>query len=299
MMKYLKYIQFKKHQFLPLLLLIFLIPVTAFTQKTKIMYVEPGYQTGPEYDKIREAISNGLRDGLQEKWIRRITSTTWERFPNKPKLLEDNKVNYVLILNKLPVIKGTDREINISFELIYVDESFNTISREWISSLYVLTLNDRKEPANVQKLVNDVCDEIDFYIKSSTDPLARRFRPRYKINGFTVRTTDVEDIDLNSFGKWLNKILKDKYAVDPPYVFYYNRKYDKQYPENSMYQITGTFSKYADNDDKLVRIELILELPDDAHDVDPTVIHSEEFKYDEKRRDELVNNIISVLDKID
>ncbi len=298
-MKYLKYIQFKRQLFLPLLLLIFLIPVTAFTQKTKIMYVEPGYQTGPKYDKIREAITNGLRDGLQEKWVRRITSTTWERFPNKSKLLEDNKVNYVLKLNKLPVIKSTDREIKISFELIYVDESFNTISREWISSLYVLALNDRKEPANVQKLVNDVCDEIDFYINSSADPLARRFRPRFKIDGFTVRTTDVEDIDLNSFGKWLNKILKDKYAVDSPYVFYYNRKYDKQYPESSMYQITGTFSKYADSDDKLVRIELILELPDDALDVDPAIIHSEEFKYDEKRRDELVNNIISVLDKIE
>jgi hypothetical protein len=67
--------------------------------QVKILYVTPDYQTGPAYDKIRTSLMEGLRQNLQKEWIREISSTTWERIPNKKKLLESNGVNYVLKLD--------------------------------------------------------------------------------------------------------------------------------------------------------------------------------------------------------
>ena len=120
-----------------------------------------------------------------------------------------------------------------------VSDTYEPDDEIWNNSEYNLELNSRQEPTNVSKLVADVCDEIDFYLNSSDNPDDRKFRPRIKISTFDVASGDIEEIDINEFGKWLNKILDDKYAIDPKYVFYYNRKYNKHYPENSVYLITG------------------------------------------------------------
>lgn len=265
-------------------------------QSSKILYISPDYQTGEMYDKIRSDIITELGTCLQEKWIRSIPNTMWERSPNKKKLLENFRANYVLRLDQLPVIKGTDKKIQIAFELIYADQAYQIHDLTWNNSVYVLELNTRKEPTNMKKVVSNVCDEIDFYINSSEDPWARKFRPRIKINDFEMASDDVENVDSNAFRKWLNKILEDKYSVDPNYVFYYSRKYDKQFPENSVYIISGKFYKYKETNDNLVRVQLTIEFPD-AYDVEPAIIHSEDFIFDEKRKEELVKNIISVLEE--
>jgi hypothetical protein len=280
-----------------LLLVIFILPINTLAQIPRILYIAPDHQTGAMYDKIRSDISSELRNCLQEKWVREISNTTWERTPNKKKLLENLKVNYVLKLDQLPVIKGTDRRIQIAYEMMYADNVYQIHDLTWNNSAYMLELNTRKEPANVKKVVSDVCDEIDFFLNSSDDPWERKFRPRIKIDGFETASGEVEDVDLNAFRRWLNKILEDKYSVEPNYVFYYSRKYDKQYPENSLYQISGTFSKYGAADDNLVKVLITVEFPEAIDDAAPTVIHSEEFSMDEKRKDELVNNVIKVLEE--
>ena len=151
-----------------------------------------------------------------------------------------------------------------------------------INSDFTLDLNASKDPTNINKVVTNVYEEIDYYVNSNDDAWERKFRPRVKINGFDMASSEIEDVDFNAFRKWLNKVLRDQYAVDPKYVFYYSRKYDKQYPDNSVYQITGTFSKYADDNDNLVMVQLTIEFPD-AHDVAPTVIRSDEFSMDENK----------------
>jgi hypothetical protein len=276
-----------------------IIAIPALPQSAKILYISPDYRTGPVYDKLRSDISAGLRTCLQEKWVREISNTTWERSSAKSSLLNNLRVDYVLKLDQLDVIKPTDKQVQVSFELIYVDDTYTPASLTWNNSVYVIELNDRQEPANLKKVVNDVCEEIDFYLISSDNPLARKFRPRVKIGEFELSSEDIEDIDFNEFRKWLSKILEDKYSVEPNpnYVFYFSRKYDKQYPDNSIYQISGKFYKYKEADDNLVRVQLTIEFPD-AHDVNPlSVINSEEFKFDEKIKEELVSNIISVLEK--
>jgi len=279
-----------------ILVIMLLLPLASPSQTVKVLYVSPDSQTGPEYDKIRSDISNGIRDCLQEKWIREIKNTTWERSPNKKKLLESYRVNYVLKLDDLPIIKGSDKQIQIAFELMPIDKAYQVHDVRWNNSTYMLVLNDRKEATNVNKVVNDVCDEIDFYLNSSDDLTKRKFRPRIKINGFEL-AANIEDVNENAFRKWLNTILEDKYAVEPNYVFYYSRKYDKQYPENSSYQISGVFSKYGDADDKLVRVLLTIDFPEETGDTPLTVIHSEEFSFDDQRKKELVKNIITVLEE--
>jgi len=278
-----------------LLILIMCLIVNTLFSQSRILYVTPDYQTGPVYDKIRTSLIKGLRDKLEKEWIREISSTTWERIPNKKKLLEDNRVNYVLKLDKLPVIKGTDRVVNISFSFIFVDQAYQIHDVMWYNSDFTLDLNASKDPININKVVSNVYEEIDYFIHSSDDPWERKFRPRIKIDGFELSTTEITDIDFNAFRKWLNNVLRDQYAVDPKYVFYYSRKYDKQYPDNSVYQISGTFSKAADADDKLVKVQLIIEFPD-AYDVKPTVISSTEFNMDDKRKDELIKSITNVLE---
>ena len=279
-----------------ILAIMLLLPLASPSQTVKILYVSPDSQTGPEYDKIRSDISNGIRDCLQEKWIREIKNTTWERSPNKKKLLESYRVNYVLKLDDLPIIKGSDKQIQIAFELMPIDKAYQVHDVRWNNSSYMLVLNDRKEATNVNKVVNDVCDEIDFYLNSSDDLTKRKFRPRIKINGFEA-AANIEDVNENAFRKWLNTILEDKYAVEPNYVFYFSRKYDKQYPENSSYQISGVFSKYGDADDKLVRVLITIDFPEETGDTPLTVIHSEEFSFDDQRKKELVKNIITVLEE--
>jgi hypothetical protein len=165
----------------------------------------------------------------------------------------------------------------------------------WNSSDFTIDLNGSKDPTNIDKVVGSVYDEIDYFVNSSTDPWERKFRPRIKINGFELSSEEVNDIDFNEFSKWLNKVLRDKYAVNPEYVFYYSRKYDKQFPENSVYKITGTFSKYSDSDDNLVKVQLTIEFPD-AYDVEPTVISKQEYTLDEKQKNALVNSIMKVLE---
>lgn len=290
----LKNINWKKCVFL-FILPFFLWQGGIYGQATKILYVTPDYQTGPVYDKIRSSLMDGLRQNLQKEWIREISSTTWERIPNKKKLLEDNRVNYVLKLNKLPVIKGTDRTVKISFSLFFIDQAYQINDVTWYSSDFTIDLNDSKNPTNINRVVGSIYEELDYYINSSTDPWSRKFRPRIKIDGFELSSENIEDIDFNAFRKWLNKVLRDKYSVNPEYVFYYSRKYDKQFPENSVYQITGTFSKYADDKDKLVKVQLTIEFPD-AYDVKPAVIHSEEFSLDQKQKDALITSIINVLE---
>jgi hypothetical protein len=106
----------------------------------------------------------------------------------------------------------------------------------------------------------------------------------------------MEEINYNAFRKWLNKILEDKYSVDPNYVFYFSRKYDKQFPESSVYVISGQFYKYKEANDNLVSVQLTIEFPD-AHDVDAVVIHTEEFLFDDKSKEIIVENIASVLEQ--
>jgi hypothetical protein len=265
-------------------------------QTTKILYITPDFQTGGMYDKIRTKVAEELRTCLQEKWLREITNTTWERSPNKSKVLQSLRVNYVLRLGQLPVIKGTDRNVKINFQLIYVDENFKTQELIWNNSVYVLELNDSKAPTNVKDVVSDVCEEVDFFLNSSEDPDMRKFRPRIKIDGFDLSSEEIEEIDLNAFRKWLKEILEDKFAEDQSYVFYFSRKYDKQYPENSIYQITGKFNKYQTDDDNLVKVQITIELPN-AFDVKPVEIHTEKFVSDAKRKNELVNNIVTVIEK--
>lgn len=265
-------------------------------QTTKILYITPDFQTGGSYDKIRIKVAEELRDCLQEKWLREITNTTWERSPNKSKVLQSLRVNYVLRLGQLPVIKGSDKNIKINFQLIYVDESFKPRELTWNNSSYVLELNDSKEPTNVKDVTRDVCEEVDFFLNSSDDPDSRKFRPRIKIDGFDLSSENMEDIDLNAFRKWLKEILEDKFAEDQSYNFYFSRKYDKQYPENSIYQITGKFNKSQSNSDNLVKVQITIELPN-AYDVDPVELHTEKFVSDAKRKNELVNNIVAVIEK--
>lgn len=264
--------------------------------QVKILYVTPDYQTGPVYDKIRSSLMEGLRQNLQKEWIREISSTTWERIPNKKKLLEDYRVNYVLKLDKLPVIKATDKTVKITFSLLYIDQAYQINDVMWNSSDFTIDLSGSKDPTNIDKVVGSVYDEFDYFVNSSDDPWARKFRPRIKINGFELSSGEVDNIDFNEFSKWLNKVLRDKYAVNPQYIFYYSRKYDKQFPENSVYKITGTFSNYSDSNDKLVKVQLTIEFPD-AHDTEPTVISKQEYNMDEKQKDALINSIIKVLEE--
>lgn len=275
-------------------LTMFLFSASLHSQ-TRILYVNSDYQTGPVYDKIRTSLQNGLREKLAKEWIREIHNTTWERIPNKKKLLEDNRVNYVLKLNKLPVIKSTDKTVQISFSFIFVDQAYQIHDIMWYNSDFTLDLNASKDPTNIDKVVSNVYEELDYFVNSNEDPWERKFRPRIKIDGFESASSEIEDIDFNAFRKWLNNVLRDQYAVDPKYVFYYSRKYDKQYPDNSVYLISGTFSKYADNNDKLVKVQLTIEFPD-AYDVEPAIINSQEFNSDEKRKEELLKSISKVLD---
>ena len=284
----------KKGVFL-LVLLMFILQGIAYGQ-VKILYVTPDYQTGPVYDKIRSALMEGLRQNLQKEWIREISSTTWERIPNKKKLLEDNRVNYVLKLNKLPVIKATERTVKITFNLFYIDQAYQIHDVMWNSSDFTIDLSGSKDPININKVVGSIYDEIDYFLNSNDDPWERKFRPRIKINGFELSSDYVENIDINEFSKWLNKVLRDKYAVNPEYVFYYSRKYDKQFPENSVYKITGTFSKYSDSNDNLVKVQLTIEFPD-AYDAEPTVINKKDYSMNAKQKEALLNSITKVLEK--
>ena len=86
-----------------------------WSQSAKILYVSADYRTGSEYDKIRTDISSGLRSCLQEKYTREISNTTWERAASKSGLLKSLRVNYVLKLEPLPVIKSTDRKVEVKF----------------------------------------------------------------------------------------------------------------------------------------------------------------------------------------
>jgi hypothetical protein len=264
-------------------------------QSAKILYISPDYRTGAVYDKIRGDISSSLRGCLQEKWVREISNTSWDRSPAKNSLLKGLRVNYVLMLDQLPVIKSTDQQIEVSFKLIMVDSTYSPHELTWNNAVYVLELNSTQAPTNVKKVVNNVCEEIDFYLRSSDNPWKRKFRPRIKIDQF-VSSGEMEEIDYNAFRKWLNKILEDKYSVDPNYVFYFSRKYDKQFPESSVYVISGQFNKYKEANDNLVSVQLTIEFPD-AHDVDAVVIHTEEFLFDDKSKEIIVENIASVLEQ--
>ena len=279
------------------ILFLLLITVPAWSQSAKILYVSPDYRTGAVYDKVRDDISSGLRSCLQEKWTKQIPNTTWERSPSKNSLLKNPKVNYVLRLDQLPVIKSTDNTVEVSFNMIYVDSTLAMNNITWNNSVYILELNDRQEPANVKTVVNKVCEEIDFYINSSSKPEDRKFRPVIKIDEFLMSSGEIEEIDFNSFRKWLNKILEDKYSVNPSYVFYYSRKYDKQYPEHSLYRIDGTFYKYKEADDNLIRVQLTIQFPNASDEVDPTIIHTEDFLFDETSKEVLVKNITSTLEE--
>ncbi len=277
-------------------IILLLLYQIGFGQTIKILYITPDYQTGEKYDKIRTGISDGIRDCLQEKWLREITNTSWERATDKTRVLQSLRANYVIKLGQLPVIKETDKNVKINFQLIYVDESFKPEELIWNNGVYVLELNDTKAPTNIKDVVSDVCEEIEFYLRSSEEPTSRKFRPRIKIDAFDLSPGEIEEIDLNAFRKWLKDILEDKFADNQTYVFYYSRKYDKQYPENSIYQITGKFNKYQSDDDNLVKVQLTIELPN-AHDVNPVEIHTEKFVSDTKRKNELVNNIVTVIEK--
>ena len=276
------------------IVLMLFLGMSAAAQTTKILYIEPDGQTGPKYDKIRNELVSGLRACLQEKWVKKLPSTAWERSPSKQKLLEAMRVNYVLMLDPLPVIKGTEKNIDLTFKLIYVDNAYQPHDLIWNDALFNLGLNSSLEPIDIKGLASKVCDEIDFFINSSDDPWQRKFRPRIKIGDIKVKDNS-EDLDINAFAKWLNKILDDKYSVDPKYIFYYSRKYNKQYPEESVYKITGTVSNYQAADDHLVQVELMIEFPD-AHDVEPAVIHTEQFVTSSKQKDNMVNNVITVLE---
>lgn len=284
----------KKHFVSLLIIMLFAIPSMA--QTAKILYITPDYRTGAEYDKIRAEFSAAFRSCLQEKYTREISFTTWDRSAAKSSLLKGLRVNYVLMLDQLPVIKSTDRNIDVSFKLIYVDDTYTPREVTWNNSVYVLELNDVLGPTNTKNLVSDVCEEIDFYLQSSPDPTNRKFRPRIKINELELAGSGMEEIDINAFCKWLSKVLEDKYSVEPNYVFYYNRKYDKQYPDNSVYKISGKFSKHQGGGDNLVNVQLIIEFPD-AYDVDAAVIDAEKFSSDERRKEDLVKNIIAVLEQ--
>jgi len=280
---------------LVLLLLAFLVNAAALGQTAKILYISPDTQTGPKYDKIRSEIINGLRGCLQEKWSRDLSATTWERAPSKKKLLESLRVNYALKMNPLPNIKGTEKSIELTFELIYVDNAYQPHDITWLNNLFVLDLNASQEPTNIKDVVTSVCDEIEFFINSSSDPWQRKFRPRIKIGMPELASGQIEPIDINEFARWLNKILDDQYAENPRYLFYYNRKYNKQFPESSVYMITGKITGYQKVDDHLVNVELMIEFPN-AHDVKPTVIDSEKYPTDEKTKEELLANITTVLE---
>ena len=63
-----------------------------------------------------------------------------------------------------------------------------------------------------------------------------------------------------------------------------------------MYLITGKFDKSQSGVDKLVKVQLTIDLQN-AEDVESVEIHTENFVSDTKRKNELVNNIVTVIEK--
>lgn len=269
---------------------------TLISQSENIMYVYPDHQVGAEYDKIRESILIELRNCL-EGWTKEISATTYKRTPvsYRTNLFRNPNIDYILFLKNLPKINTLDDEILLSFEFSIVDDNFEVKEIDWHNSTYVLKLDDNKEPINEELIVEDVCNEVAFYLKTD-DPNQRKFRPRIKIDEFERPSVDIEEIDSEQFRKYLKTILEDEFDENPMYTFYYSRKYDKHFPENSIYIINGEFKKYRNKDDKLVKVSITIDLKR-ATDVDDVIIHVENFEDDPETKDRLIEEIVETLEE--
>jgi hypothetical protein len=256
------------------------------TAKTNIYYVAgSSSKASPAQKSIIDKITSGFKTGLGDMWIGKMNYRTWNDNDSRKSLLEEQTTDYVLLLDEWREneAKGS---FEVKFKMLAVKNGHFTESIWWLNNDYRFSLYSG-QPVNLEKFVDEVCTDIDLYLKSSNDPAKRKFRPRIKIEAFE---TGLSDVDMGDFVKWLNEELNSKYAVgNQKYIFYYSSKKSKIYPETSIYKITGSIKNSVNNGGKLMIVEMMIEFPN----VDETELEvelSKDYKNDKQRGKVLVEN---------
>ncbi len=266
--------------------------MTGSAQTTKILYVYPEHMgvNAVKINDIRMAISRELKTNLQEKFKDECPRAMWEGLLDKKGLLSSPRVNYVLMLNDMD-LRGNERNIKLTFEFYYVDDSYKQHKVSWPDNEFMLQLSNSQEPIGTEKVMELVCDEIDIFIASSPDPDERKFRPRIKISMPELVAESNENLQVNNFARELNQMLDSKYSVDKKYVFYFNQR---QFPKESNFAINSKIWGNQVNDHQ-IKIELIINFFND-YPVDPTTVEDQKNLTDEKIVQQLANKIANVLD---
>lgn len=247
-----------------MLLIVQIIALTIFPQSTKILFVEAYPPTGNEDvgRNINKSIKEELKKQIPEYWSEEKSYAEWRFVQNKAAYLRDNGITYVLQIRPFNKIRSIDNKVEIGFDFYFVDSVFNLNPEIWDNSDYILKLKN-EVPRNSAMLATTVKDEIQFYLDSGSDDMERKFRPRIKINDFSIPTNGIEYIDMYDFRDWLRKKLESISAANPVCIFY-DPNTDKLYPEESEHIISGEFSQYKVNNDNLVRIAITINLPDET-----------------------------------
>ena len=268
-----------------IVLAILCLPLVSIS-KTNIYYVAGSTsKASPAQKSIIDKITSGFKTGLGEMWIDKMNYRTWNDNDSRKSLLEEQTTNYVLLLDEWREneAKGS---FEIKFKLLAVKKGHFTEPVWWLNNDYRFSLYSG-QPVNLDKFVDEVCTDIDLYLKSSDDPANRKFRPRIKIEPFE---TGLADVDIGDFVKWLNEELNSKYAVgDQKYIFYYSSKKSKIYPETSIYKITGVVKNSMNNGGKLMKVEMLIEFPN-VDETELEVVLSKDYKNDKQRKKVLVEN---------
>lgn len=256
--------------------------------KTSIYFVAGSTaKAGKDQEVILKQIAKGFSSGLGEMWAGTMNFKTWKDSDSRKSLLEEQPINYVLMLDKW-IANEANNTFTLYFKLKLIKKGYLTEDVPWMNNDYLLKLHGN-QPIYLTKVVEGVCTDIDLYIESSDNPSKRKFRPRIKIDPFDIELNDITKLE---FSKWLNEELNSKYALgEKKYVFYYSSNKVKIYPETSLYTISGSIHKSQNNGGSLIEVIFIFEFPPHYEDEVEVALQPSKFKDENSRKKLLVSNI--------
>lgn len=278
---------------LTLIVIIQIATLGAFAQN--IMYVESKIPKIPSNDKNAAInINKELKDelaktlGLSLKWAKTSDYTDWFNKSDKGKkdYLRDNKINYVLKLDKLERINNN---FKIKFKFQKIDSTYNSKPVTWVNSDYYIIM-DGSSPFNESVIAKKVTGEIKYYLATG------KFRPRIKLEDFTVQD-GIEEIIIEDFKEWLIEELDDK-TDQKERVDFIIYDISKHYPAHPEYHIDGKFISHEKPNDNLVEVVIYIYLMDEERrkKVDEIIIDVGS-NFSSKNGKDLVDEIVRVLDE--
>jgi hypothetical protein len=239
-----------------------------------ILYVKPGVKPIPEINAISTEINKKIQAKIPLiKYTLGYLDYSNEHLSNY-NTIKSLSLNYVLRLSNV-VKRGSLYELSFSFASIDIDKQVKGKKIEedpitWDNSIYITSKEANNTFSNIDEILEDIRNEIDFYLKN------RYFRPRIYIDPKLFGPDETSSIiEFNNFCNWLEKTMQTtanekKYN----YVIYFRNK--KIYPDKASLKLYGQFVPIQDDE---ARINVILKIQknDNTFQRQPVKIYIDDF----------------------